>query len=410
MKALAWLALLAACLLATPAAAHADPLDPAEAPVSVRRAVFRAEKAATAGDLEEASRILSNALTGGGDRDHPAIHFRLGVYLLELERPDEALVELRAASKQAPESALVWRELARAAYETGGYAEAADAFEQAYRRQLDEHAGHDDHGDDDHAPDEPEPELLYYAGIAWILAEQPDRGTDVLAGLIQDHPDPVPLDWTRALISAAASAGTPDRAEAGVERLLRERPDDPESWQLASQLSQLADDVPQAATRLQVAAWLTELSPTDQRRLAELQAAAGAPRQAARVYAGLWDDGRGDRSVAEPLAVTWLQAHEPDSARVVLTAHLASEPSARLWMLLGDLEYGVDRWQAAADAYARATDLEPDRGRGWLMQGAAEVRLDRRDAAVAHLRRALEDPTVADQARRLLDQIEAAGS
>jgi hypothetical protein len=40
------------------------------------------------------------------------------------------------------------------------------------------------------------------------------------------------------------------------------------------------------------------------------------------------------------------------------------------------------------------------------MQGAAEVQVGRLDAARGHLQRALQDPGVADQARRLLAQIE----
>ncbi len=101
-----------------------------------------------------------------------------------------------------------------------------------------------------------------------------------------------------------------------------------------------------------------------------------------------------------------MQAHEPDSARVVLDLELAARPAARLFMLLGDLEYGVDRWDAAAAAYARAAELEPGNGRAWLMWGASEVRAGRYDEAMAHLRRAADDPAVADEARRLAAQLE----
>ncbi len=375
---------------ALPAAA-ADPLDPTEAPVSVRRAVFRAEKAAQNGDLDEARDILADAVAAGGDRDHPAVRYRLGVYLLELEQPTEALPHLRAASEQAPEAAMVWRELGRAAYESGELAEAGAAFEMAYRRQV---------------AAEAEPELLYYSGIAWILADRPENALDVLEPLVAAAPDTVPREWVRALVSAAAGADAPDRAEAGIERLLRDHPSDAESWRLASQVAQLSGDMPLAAVRSQVAAWLDDSSDIDLRRLAELQAAAGAPRQAARVYAQLWDEGRGETGLAEPLAITWLQAHEPDSARVVLDAVLIDEPSTRLYMLLGDLEYGVDRWDAAARAYGQAAELSPDNGRAWLMRAASEARAARYDEAMAYLRRAVNDPAVADEARRLMAQLE----
>jgi Flp pilus assembly protein TadD len=76
-------------------------------------------------------------------------------------------------------------------------------------------------------------------------------------------------------------------------------------------------------------------------------------------------------------------------------------------MLLGDLEYGVQAWDQAIDAYTAATQLEPDEGRAWLMLGASEVRRGRREQAAAHLQRAATDPATATQARSLLRQLEA---
>jgi predicted Zn-dependent protease len=384
----------------------ADPIDPSEAPVPVRRAVFRADTAYQDGNVEEARQILADALTSGGNLDHPALRYRLGVYLLELGRSAEALEQLQVASQQAPTASVVWRELARAAYESDKHGEAAAAFTRAYRIQLADEAREERTGRDERERRAPDRQLLYYSGVAWILADRPDSALAVLAPLAAEVPDTVPRDWVRALVSAATSANQPSRARAGVGRLLHDHPDDPQSWRLASQLAQLQDDLRLAAIRLQVAAWLTDLPDLENRRLAELQAAAGAPRAAARIYARLWDVGRGDTDLGEPLAVSWLQAHEPDSARVVLEAVLDQKPSARLFMLMGDLEYGIENWVAAAAAYGRVTELAPDRGRAWLMLAASEVRAERIDAARAHLRRAMEDPAVADQARRLLAQLD----
>jgi predicted Zn-dependent protease len=238
------------------------------------------------------------------------------------------------------------------------------------------------------------------------MADRPVEAVDVLEPLVAAAADTVAFDWVQALVSAAAAAGQPGRAEAGIAQLLRNRPSDPAAWRLASQLAQLGDDLPLAAVRSQVAAWLDDPDQAERRRLAELQAAAGAPRLAARTYQRLWDGGRGDRDLVWPLAVTWLQAHEPDSARAVLESALAAEPSARLLMLLGDLEYGVERWDAAAAAYARAVELEPGHGRAWLMMGASAVAAGKADEAVAPLRRAADDPAVGDEARRLLAQLE----
>lgn len=407
---MACLALLIGALVA-PAQA-ADPLDPAGAPAPVRRAVFRAEVALQQGDPEAAQALLAEALADGADRDHPALRYRLGVYLLELGRTEQALPHLRRASEQAPSAEAVWRDLGRAAYEVGDHAEAARAFARAHARAR---ALHEDPAHAGHGHPAPDPLLRYYSGVAWVLADRPDSALAMLAPLVDAARDTVPQDWVRALVSAAAAAERPQRAAAGVERLLRDHPDRPAAWRLASQQAQLEGDLGLAAVRLQIADWLAPLPPRELPQLAELQAAAGAPRRAARVYARALAAGRRDPdpadrlgvSLVEPLAVAWLQAHEPDSARVVLEAELAVRPRHRLWMLLGDLEYGVQDWERAIDAYAEAAQLEPDQGRAWLMLGAAEVRRGRREQAAAHLQRAVADPATAAQARSLLRQLEA---
>ena len=381
--------LLLFIVLATGAWAVSEDLGLADAPAVVRRVVFRAETAYRRGDVEEAQRLLTDALAAGANRDHPAVRYRLGAYLLELGRPQDALPHLRRAAEQAPRAVPVWRDLARAAYETGAHAEAAVAFERTFTL----------------ATDDPDPVLRYYGAVSWLQADQPDSALAVLVPLVASAPDTVPRDWVQALVSAAAQADTSARADAGVERLLGDHPGDAGAWLLASQQAQLADDVPTAVVRLKVAAYLAPLSVHDQRRLAELQAVAGVPRQSARRYAALWDEGRGDHSVADQLAGAWLRAHEPDSARTVLSRVLAVEPTARRWSRLGDLEYELERWEEAARAYRDGLALAPDDGRMWLNLGICQWRLGRLQAAREALQRASEDPALADHAQNLLDRL-----
>lgn len=393
-----WLVLMI-LLTAGQALAAAEPLDPAGAPAPVRRAVFRAELAHGRGDVDEAVTILQSCLDGSEDRSHPALRYRLGAYLLEQDRTDDALPHLQAAAELAPGAPPVWADLARATYETGRYARAARAFAQAHAAMDAEyHDGHDDH-------DPPDPSLLYYAGVSWILAEHPAEAVDVLAPLAAAVNDTVPVAWVQALVSAATELDQPERATAGVARLLRDHPSSRPAWLLASQQSQITGDVAEAALRLQVAHWLLPLGARDRKHLADLYGAAQLPRLAARNYAALWPD---DPSLTRPLAVSWLQAHEPDSARVVLTTALDSDVGdAELWSLLGDLEYEVERWDAAREAYARATELDAARGRAWLMQGACSVKLADHGAAREALERARRQDGVAAEAERLLGYVGA---
>jgi len=390
--ALALAVALATGLCAAPAGAAptgepVDLLDPAQAPGAVRRTIFRAETARQADDLAGAVRMLAEALAADPGLDHAALRYRLGALLLESGDPGAALAHLRAACDAAPAAPAAWRERGRAAYEMGAYAEAAAAFAQSLRVGA------------------AEPELGYYAGAAWLLADRPDSALAALAPLMASVPDTVPLAWVQALVAAAVEAGTPDRAAVGVERLLREQPDRAAAWRLASQQAQCAGDLAAATVRLQTADWLAPLARADLLHLAELQAAAGAPRLAARTYARLWGGGPGDTTLVAPLAAAWLAAHEPDSARGTLQAALAARPDARWWELLGDLEYAEAKWEAASAACGRAVATDPDRGRAWFMLGASEAQAGRDDLAVEHLERAAADPAVADQARRMLDQL-----
>ncbi len=211
----------------------------------------------------------------------------------------------------------------------------------------------------------------------------------------------MPRDWVQALVSAAAAADQPARAAAAVQRLVRDHPDARAAWLLASQQSQLAEDYAGAALRLQVADWLAPLAANDRRHLADLYGAAELPRLAARQYARLWPD---DARLARPLAVSWLQAHEPDSARVVLEAAVAGDAS--LWSLLGDVEYEAERWDAARRAYAAATVADDAAARAWLMLGACAVKLGDEAAARAALERAAGFARTASEARRLLGHLQ----
>ncbi|MBD3222491.1 tetratricopeptide repeat protein [bacterium] len=406
---IAMMAALGLSLALPPAPARAaeevDPLDPATASAPVRRAVFRAETTHGRGETAEAVRILREALEAGEGRDHPSLLYRLGAYLLELDEAGPAADYLAQAGAKAPDSPPIWADLARATYQLGRYDEAARAFARAHVAMQTAHRA---------APEETpaaDPVLLYYSGVAHLLGDEPDEAVDTLAPLVASAPDTVPREWVQALVSAAADAGQPARAAAGVERLLRDHPDAPGAWNLASQHAQLENDLAGAALRLQVADWLRPLPPQELRLLGDLYGAAELPRQAARAYQRLWPD---DPDLARPLAVAWLQAHEPDSARVVLDAAIADPPDDRaavqMLMLLGDLEYGEKNWQAAREAYRRAAERDPDSGRAWLMQGATSIELEDVDAARRALERAAEFDAQEAEAERLLEYLERGAS
>jgi len=399
---------LAGSVVATALAASPDPFDLRSAPAAVRRAIFRAEIAVQRGDPQRGCEILTGALTAG--HDHPALHYRLGTCLLDLGRAQEAAAHLRTASAALPPTAVsadaqaLWCDLGRAEYESHAYVAAAQAFSRGYaiaRRRS--HAESSATGRTDQSED-----LLYFGATAWLLADQPDSALSRLVPLVEDAPDTVPQAWVRALVAAAAQADRPERAAAGVARMLHDHPAQPSAWTLASDLSQVAGHLREAAIRLQIAQWLAPAGDDDRRRLADLYVAAGVPRQAARLYEILWRDARADASLGLLVAGAWMRAHEPDSARTVLRdalAHVeagADTTAVRILAMLGDLEYGERNWADAAIALRRVTGLAPERAASWLLLGAADLQLGLQVEARAALERAACDSAVAGRARRLL--------
>jgi tetratricopeptide (TPR) repeat protein len=73
------------------------------------------------------------------------------------------------------------------------------------------------------------------------------------------------------------------------------------------------------------------------------------------------------------------------------------------WWALGTLLYDTDAYADAAAAFERCTSLEPGHGTAWVMLGLAEYRLDRHDAALAHIQRGRRLGVAADpQFRRVM--------
>ena len=107
----------------------------------------------------------------------------------------------------------------------------------------------------------------------------------------------------------------------------------------------------------------------------------------------------------ERLASAWLGAHDYDRARATLKTALGQKENLGLWSLLGDLEYMDDDFEAALTAFDRATDLDPEFGRGWLMMGYCAIELGRPDEARRHLEKADEFPDQASGARSLLGRV-----
>lgn len=362
---------------------------------SGQRVLFQARGRQERDDFAGAAEVVQKYLDDNPERESGLLRFNLAVSYLGLADDEKALANLRLAVKDEPDFARAWLRLGELAYGAGSYAEAAEAFARGHQLSPEKY-----------------PEVLYYSGAAWLLADRPERALDTLDGLLRENEDAAPVDWYQVLVAAAVGVDQPRRAARWVDSLLDRHTDDPDAWDLAFRFATGTEDYRQAAVCLTVKGYLRPLTRAELFQLGDLYAVIAVPLQAARYYekalalpAGEGVESGRRAEQQERLASAWLAAQETERARAVLNAALAEGPSRRLYALLGDLEYTQKNLAAALAAFAAATDLDPDYGRGWLMQGYCALELDRKQEARSCLERASAFPEQARSARVLLDRI-----
>lgn len=360
-----------------------------------RQVLQRARNRQDEGKFAEAASILQSWLDGDPGRDHHLLRYELAVNLAAAGDQVAALASLRAAVALQPRFGVAWLRLGQTAYALSQYEPAGEAFLEGYGLTVD-----------------PAPDILHYAGVSLLLAGQADRASRTLQTLLREHRQGAPTEWYRALVAAALESADPEAARPFLDALLADRAESADAWELACRFSTARQDYRAAAVMLTVAGYLRPLTETEWRQLGDLYAAIAVPLEAARCYQRALDldlaaapTGSGRSAEYERLATAWLAAHRHDLGRAALQAGLAAEPTARLWSLLGDLEFMQGEHEAALAAFGRACALDPDFGRGWLMMGYCALELDRPQDARGHLARAAGFPDQAAGAEAMLRRI-----
>jgi tetratricopeptide (TPR) repeat protein len=355
-----------------------------------KKALFRARTKQDDAEFAGAAAVISEFMAGKPDREHPLLLFNLALSHFALDQDALAYDALKKAVALEPRYGRAWLRLGEACYELEKFAEAGDAFARAY----------------DLTP-EPAPEILYYAGVTQLMGQQAGRSLATLEKLLVEHRQDAELDWYQALISAAIQAGQPGRVNKFVDWMLNDNAANPAAWELSYQFAAGREDYRSAAASLTIVGYLRSLTLDELVQLGDLYAVISVPLQAARYYEqALTAPGAavetGRDAEFERLASAWLAAHEYDRARTTLKTALDQRETAELWSLLGDLEYMDENLEAALTAFGRATALDPEFGRGWLMMGYCATELGRSDEARPYLEKAAGFPDQASAARSLL--------
>lgn len=366
-----------------------DPYDTTALPRRVRKEVFLSSAYAKRGDYEQAADVLLRFLAEHPDEDHYLVRLHLAQHLSDLGRTAEALEQYRQAIELQPGLDRGWMGLGDAAYDLERYEVAGEAFLAGYECST-----------------ERRPEVLYYAAASYLMAEEPDKALPIFEDLVTRYGGRADLKWYQGLVISALGAGQPERADAGVDRLLTVTPDDPEAWFLKYQHAVGQRDFRTAAIGLTCVGYLRDLTPTERKQLGDLHSVGEVPWLASRQYqyavAALGDEADGDDW--ERLVSALVAAHETDEALATLDQALAAAPTRRLVALQGDVHYLRHEYAEAMGAYARLADMGEDAGRAWLMQGYCALELGRREEALNFLGRASTYEQEADMAQLLLQR------
>jgi tetratricopeptide (TPR) repeat protein len=120
-----------------------------------RKTLFTSRSKQDKGEYGSAAAVMGKWVSEHPDGPHHLLYFNWAVSQLSLDQSAEAMANLEQAVSLEPQFARAWLRLGEAAYDLEKYARAAEAFSHGYSLMPD-----------------PRPEILYYSGVAWLLADQ----------------------------------------------------------------------------------------------------------------------------------------------------------------------------------------------------------------------------------------------
>ncbi|HEX5133505.1 MAG TPA: tetratricopeptide repeat protein [Candidatus Krumholzibacteria bacterium] len=354
-------------------------------PRDARLALYEAQQFMEQGKLDKSVDVLQKYVDGHAKQDDRFLmRYHLASVLVQVDRREDALEQYERAVALEPRHAPSWLGLGETAYGLGKYARAAEALTRGYGLM-----------------DEKRPDVLYYAAAAQVLAGDAAGAIPVLEELTAGTHGEPKFEWYRGLVSACLQAQDREHGQGAVSAMLSRYGTNPDAWHLAFQYGASVGDYRQAAIALTITGYLRPLSESELMQLGDLYAAIKAPAAAAGYYKAATGE-TATASEVERIASAYLASYQPDSALTVLEAGIRTEPTFRLWSLLGDLHVMEKRFEPAYNAFLECSRLSPEEPRPRLMMGYCALELGRYDDAIDHLAAAAESEDYAERAQLLI--------
>lgn len=354
---------------------------------------------------------------------HPEIYFALGNCRLLQEKFSDAAAAYQKTLARDPAHVGAWLNLAKAHYELKDPYKAAHCFEKGYA-----------------AAPEKNPEHLYFAACAYLMAENYARAIDIFNQLIQSHRESIKPAWRENHVHALLAAQRPEEALPIIEfladaytgkkqiqwqeillsqylllnkdkkalafavKLTRKAPTFAKWWKAMAHVQLNLGKNEEALCALMIYGYLTPLTLEEERLLADLNLQLGIPAKAAPRYEKLMAK-KPDKTIAAHLARAYQQQGQTEKALAQLEEFNKSAADYELLMLEGDLLYALEKYHRAAQKYRKAGKMKDAEGRAWLMAGYAAWQAEDIDQSRKAFLLAAHDPAHKSAAREALRQL-----
>ncbi len=319
---------------------------------------------------------------------HAEIDAALGTCYLLDNTFQQAARALELALRKDPRLLSARLNLAKAAYELHDYPKAGECFTKAYET----------------AP-EKNPEHLYFAAVAYLLANENRRSIALFEQLLSSHRDKFRPEWRENLVNALLGAGENRRAlphikelaetygdakqlqwqeillhqylqlemekEALslVDQLTARTPTEPKWWRAMVHLHLQHNRYQPALTALLITGWLEPLSEQELRLAADLYLQLGVPRKAAPLYEHIVKDKNNPQLLAN-LIIALQQSGQAEQALAVFEKFAPGALSPELAMQKADLLFGLGHYKDAALLYRKTADTGTSKQRDRALQMA----------------------------------------
>ncbi len=344
-----------------------------------KAAVLLADFQAQGGKTEEAE---------GKDCLHAELDAALGTCYLLDNKFQQAARAFDLALQKDPRLLAARLNLAKAAYELHDYRKAAECFTKAYEV----------------AP-EKNPEHLYFAAVAYLLAKENGRCITLFERLLSSHRDKFRPEWRENLVHALLGAGENRRALAHikelaetnggakqvqwqeillqqylhldmesealatVDQLTARSPSEPKWWRAMVHLHLQHNRYQPALTALLITGWLEPLSAQELRLAADLYLQLGIPRKAAPLYENILKD-KNNPQLLTNLIIALQQSGQAEQALAVFEKFAPGALGPELAMQKADLLYGLGKYKDAAQLYRKTADAGAGKQRDRALQMA----------------------------------------